>query len=378
MKKNRLILVGAALAFALTGCGSKSEEYAVSLKDSNNYDADAYAEEYDLGYADGVEAEYSDDYMESEVENAVSEDLNVENTAKSIDKMLIYECQMAINTIEFDNSIASFKESIKNYGGFIENENFQQNSYSYTYFEEDGDLETDRTYYATVRIPSDKYEEFTSKLGELGRVKSKNAYVTNVTQEYNDLKTTLEIYEAKQKRYIKLLAETTDDQYAIEIERELTQIEINIAQIKSRMNEINTDVDYSTVSITINEVNKYVQTPEEFEEMPYIDQFVETVKETGSDFISFVGDFILVLISILPYLLFWILIIFGIVMAIKSIIKAIIKKNKKKKQLKMEQKNIKKPQEVKKTENLPLENNINNNNNNNNNINNNNNNNNGK
>ena len=367
MKKNRLILVGAALAFALTGCGSKSEEYAVSLKDSNNYDADAYAEEYDLGYADGVEAEYSDDYMESEVENAVSEDLNVENTAKSIDEMLIYECQMVINTIEFDNSIASFKESIKNYGGFIENENFQQNSYSYTYFEEDGDLETDRTYYATVRIPSDKYEEFTSKLGELGRVKSKNAYVTNVTQEYNDLKTTLEIYEAKQKRYIKLLAETTDDQYAIEIERELTQIEINIAQIKSRMNEINTDVDYSTVSITINEVNKYVQTPEEFEEMPYIDQFVETVKETGSDFISFVGDFILVLISILPYLLFWILIIFGIVMAIKSIIKAIIKKNKKKKQLKMEQKNIKKPQEVKKTENLPLENNINNNINNNNN-----------
>ena len=200
MKKNRLILVGAALAFALTGCGSKSEEYAVSLKDSNNYDADAYAEEYDLGYADGVETEYSDDYMESEVENAVSEDLNVENTAKSIDEMLIYECQMVINTIEFDDSIASFKETIKNYGGFIENENFQQNSYSYTYFEEDGDLETDRTYYATVRIPSDKYEEFTSKLGELGRVKSKNAYVTNVTQEYNDLKTTLEIYEAKQKR----------------------------------------------------------------------------------------------------------------------------------------------------------------------------------
>lgn len=343
MKKGKILAIGAILALSLAGCGSSKEEASLPYYDSSNYDVNYTMKNEDLGYS---EAEtYQSDYEDAAVEesydgagdtqNDSANKIDDVNNQKSIDEMLVYECQLTINTINFDDSISSFKESIKENGGFVENENYEQNSYSYNYYEDNSDNSTDRSYYAVVRIPSANYESFTGKLGDLGRIKNKTANVTNMTQEYKDAKTALEIYEAKQKRYLKLLEDIDDEQYAIQIENELTDLEIKIAQLKTRMNSISKDVDYSTVTVTIKEVNKYSTSPAEFEEMPYIDQLVDTIKTTFEVFTRFLGNFLLVLIRVSPFLIFWGLFFFAIVMIIRAIIKGIIKKNRKKKEMKI-------------------------------------------
>lgn len=93
-----------------------------------------------------------------------------------------------------------------------------------------------------------------------------------------------------------MLADITNDEYAVAIERELTDVQIQIANIKTRMNEIQTDVAYSYVYITINEVKEYTAEPVK------TDTFFERLSATVSDAASGFLDFLETLLYIIIYL----------------------------------------------------------------------------
>ena len=229
---------------------------------------------------------------------------------------------MTVDVLEFDDAVANFKESLDSYGGFVESENYNDGgSDSRWYYD---DIEKWRTYSATVRVPSADYEEFCNNTSELGDLRSRNSYVENVSSEYYDLSTTLEIYEAKEERYIALLATITEDEYAVSVERELTDLQVEIAKIKSRMNDIKTDVAYSFVNITINEVKEYTAEPVKTD--TFGQRLANTLSETGSGFLVFLEDLLFFIIAVFPYL-----ILIGI---IAFIVIFIIKKTKKRKALK--------------------------------------------
>ncbi len=175
------------------------------------------------------------------------------------------------------------------------------------------------TYSATVRIPSSKYDSFVSGLDSIGTLRSKVAKAENISQEYSDAKTTLEIYEAKRDRYIKMLSTITDEEYAISIEKELTNIEIEIKKLKTNMNKMNNDVAYSYVNIELNEVTEYT-TP--YSEKTFLQKLQETVKRSWEYFLYICQTILFIFIFFLPYIAIIAIIIFIIFK---------ITKNKKKK-----------------------------------------------
>ncbi|MDE7240065.1 MAG: DUF4349 domain-containing protein, partial [Lachnospiraceae bacterium] len=205
---------------------------------------------------------------------------------------------MDIDTLDFASTVNGFKALLDQYGGFIESENYSDGgSYGRWYSES---TEKWQSYSATLRIPSRNYDAFCNSAGNLGDLRSKNASVQNLSSEYHDLSTTLEIYEAKEERYIALLSEITEDEYAVAIERELTDLQIEIARIKSRMNKINTDVSYSYVYITINEVKEYVSEPLKTD--TFFDRLLNTINDTWIGFIEFWETLLFLIIRLLPYL----------------------------------------------------------------------------
>ena len=60
-----------------------------------------------------------------------------------------------------------------------------------------------------------------------------------------------------------MLSTITDDEQAIRVEKELTELQVKIAGIKTRMTEIRTDVDYSTIELQLREVTKYDEAPQQ-------------------------------------------------------------------------------------------------------------------
>lgn len=342
MKAKSIISI-ALCALMMTACGSKSSDTAnfVAAYDGGFYSNDtagAAAEEY---YYD----EEYDTSVESTSTSVMADGSEGESTlsANEIKKeMLVYTCNMTVDVLNFDEAVAKFKESLDSYGGFTENENFSDGGSQGKWYY--ADMEKWRTYSATVRVPSADYENFCSDAASLGDLRSRNSNVQNVSSEYYDLSTTLEIYEAKQDRYIALLADITEDAYAVEIERELTDIQIEIAKLKTRMNDIRTDVAYSIVNIKINEVKEYTAEPVKTD--TFGQRLLNTLSETGSGFLVFLEDLLFLIIAMFPYL-----VLIGIVV---FIVIAIVKKSKKRKAVKAEKNAVLTEEKDKTKKNEPL------------------------
>ncbi len=322
----------------LSSCGiQKSNDTAAVYKGSQSIDAVKssntanYSDEA-ANYYDEEEYYYNSD-LTNEVEAAEdnsSELPDYNNTGdESISKeMLVYKCSMSIDVLEYQKSIEEYKKLTEKYNGFIECENFSDGGSSSKWIYEN--TEKFSTYNATVRIPSKDYNNFCSDLEKIGDLRNKTASVDNLSQEYSDLNTTLKVYEAKEKRYIDLLSTIKEDQYAIEVERELTSIQTEIAKIKTRMKSIKDDVAYSYIDVRISEVKEYTEHVEPPKTKTFVDRLKNTVTDTIYGFLNFLEDLLFFLIEILPYIL-----IFGILFIIlKKILKALKKKSAIKKEKK--------------------------------------------
>lgn len=310
--KKRILSAAVLCALLLTGCGSdyNGEAMDAGRSDDGNYQYIAQAfskgsasESYD--YYDAEEVDYSAEGDENEYT------LAAENIQR---EMLVYSCHMTVDTLDFDTSMTAFKNNIEMYGGFIETENFSDGGGGGRWYYEDE--EKWQSYTATVRIPSKNYEAFCNSAGDLGDMRSKTSNVENLSQEFNDLSTTLEIYEAKEQRYLALLADITEDEYAVAVEKELTDIQIQIAGIKTRMNQISTDVAYSYIYFTLNEVKEYVSEPVKTD--TFFDRLAYTLKDAGETFLDFLEELLFLLIYTVPYLLIIGIIIFIIVKTVKK------------------------------------------------------------
>lgn len=314
--KRKIILPLLLSSLLLTACGS-SNSYdgmytakgeSAAYNSGASYDSYAEvnsAEEY--GYADAESSDASSNSSGDE-SGLASEKIKKE--------MLVYTCNMTVDVLNFDEAIGKFKESLDSYGGFVENESYSDGGSDSRWYSED--QEKWQSYSATVRVPSADYDSFCNAAAELGDLRSKNASVENVSSEYYDLSTTLEIYEAKEDRYIALLADITDEEYAVTIERELTDLQIEIAKIKTRMNQIRTDVAYSFVNIRINEVKEY--TPEPVQKDTFGQRLINTVSDSASNFLIFLEGLLFLIISLFPYLVLIGIVVF-IVIAVRKNIK---------------------------------------------------------
>ncbi|MGN0637404.1 MAG: DUF4349 domain-containing protein [Huintestinicola sp.] len=319
MKRN-IILPVLISSVLLTACGSSSSysDATYSVKgNSASFNSEASYDSY-VEVNSAEEYEYAD-AESSDASSNSSGDENGLSSEKIKKEMLVYTCNMTVDVLNFDEAIGKFKESLESYGGFVENESYSDGGSDSRWYSED--QEKWQSYSATVRVPSADYDSFCSSAAALGDLRSKNASVENVSSEYYDLSTTLEIYEAKEERYIALLADITDDEYAVTVERELTDLQIEIAKIKTRMNEIRTDVAYSFVNIRINEVKEY--TPEPVQKDTFGQRLMNTVSDTASNFLIFLEGLLFLLISLFPYL-----VLIGIVVFIIIAIRKNIKKRK--------------------------------------------------
>ena len=317
----------AALAMAgvclLSSCGD-------SAKMSNAFKSDT---------AQNVNGDYSADYYESPEEAAAEAESsdNSGDTAEPMSykqsdvkainpQMLVYSCDMSIDVLEFEQALDRFHGLIDKYKGFIESETYSDggssSQWKYT------DDKKWKTLNAVIRIPSADYDAFCSDAEEIGDMRRKNASVQNLTTEYSDLKTTLSIYEAKEKRYLDLLKDITDEKEAISVESELTNIQIEIAKLKTRMNNIENDVAYSYINLTLNEVREYTAEPIVEKTDTFGQRLKNTVTRTWNGFLGFLERLLFFIIEIFPYL-----VVFGIIIFIVIKLKKLFSKSHAKKKL---------------------------------------------
>lgn len=240
--------------------------------------------------------DYSDVVPEDIVDTEEVESTGVVDTSDDdMKQMLVYSGNLNLTTKDYQTSYNELQNILTETGSFIEWSEYsvKQNNWS--------DESGLRCWNARVRVPADNYDKLTDGAMTTAEVERFNSNVQNLTAEYSDLMSSIDLYRASRKRYLNLLETITDDEYALSVERELRDIEEQLARYEARKKVIETDVAYSYLNIELREVHAYEA------QTDYRDSFGTRLKNqvvnTFLTFLQFLEAVLFFLIAAFPYLI---------------------------------------------------------------------------
>ena len=335
--KKLLILTTILTSLCLSACGSSNkamadaapaamaeEAYTTYDYADENYTEDAYAAE---AYEDNaIEAESSKMVAGMAASTASSIPTDLENLK------LVYSSNMTVETLDFKDTYNKLTELVKKYEGFIESENYYDNSNSDNSYYNNYVIQSDE---CRIRIPAKNYASFVNESAGLGNIRNRNQNVENITSQYNDNSAQIEILEEHLKYYKNQLALIEEDLFQdrnynktisqmIELEDKILETQRELNNYKSAKNSMDSLVSYSTIDLTINEVYVYTEkdrVPETVKKDTFATRVYEACMHSLDNFLSFLEGLLIGLIYFIPYLI--------VISIIVLIVRLFIKKFKK-------------------------------------------------
>ena len=302
MNRKRIpaFLLALLMCLSLCACGNAKSAPAYREEASYNMAAAgipapmaAYDMDYDMAYEEAGFA-----MMNTAQTSAAKRDAGESKTdvPEENPEKIIYSGDATGETTEFEKSIAALEEMIVNAGGFIENSSVNGNNY----YDSSRGYTSRRSASYTLRVPSEKFQSLMTSLSDIGNVPYTHTYTENVTAEYYDVQARLKALQAQEARLLEMmeLAESVED--IITIEDKLTDVRYRIDSFQSSLNNWDRRVAYSSLSITVKEVQVY--TPETVTKMTYGQElaraFTDALKNAG----QFFKALLVFLVSAIPTL----------------------------------------------------------------------------
>ena len=307
MKKKVLACVlSGILAVSIFGCGSKSMVATESAMENAAYDDMAYDSGYDT--TESASAEEAGG-------GAVTSENGIEEVQET-DRKLIRNVNLSLQTKEFDTVLENMSQKVKDLGGYIQDSSVWGSSSDYS---------SSRSASYTLRIPSDKLDEFIDVVETLGNVTYKNESVDDVTLRYVDVDSHKKALETEQERLLALLEKAENVEDIITIENRLSDVRYELENYESQIRLLDNQIDYSTVYVDISEVSRVTDTGKQ--------GFFEEVASRFSDsvYVVLMGlrGFAIGILGSLPILVVWGAILAVVVILLRKFVFKKSKKNKK-------------------------------------------------
>lgn len=238
-------------------------------------------------------------------------DGRVSNAEKQGQK-LIKNVTICAETKEYDKLMASLDAKINQLNGYIESSEEDQ------YGGKDR-----RCCTVTVRIPCDSLDSFLAVISESTNVLSKNVSTEDVTLTYVDMESHIKALRTEEETLLGLLEKAEKLSDVITLQDELTDVRYQIESYESQLRTYDNLVQYSTVSLTVEEVERETTVSEK-------KSFLSEIRSGLSDNLYSVGQVIrslaIWLIVSLPYFV----VIGAAVAVVVFVIRKIKKRHRKK------------------------------------------------
>jgi len=239
-----------------------------------------------------------------------------ENLAEKI----IYSVHASIETMQFDETIAKVNQLLATYNAFIENSsvsgiNYESRHYGWNEF---------RYAHFTLRVPVNQLNAMVENLDSLGNITHRSNDAINITSQFFDTQSRLNSLRIQEERLLDMLSNAEDVPDLIMIEERLSNVRYQIESLTTTLTGWQRQVDFSTVSLYIREV-------EEFTEQPQLnvsywqqieDGFLATIRSVGQFFM----DVFKWLIISAPVILIYVVIILIVLLIIRQKIRSAKKK----------------------------------------------------
>lgn len=230
---------------------------------------------------------------------------------------LIYRANMSLQTTDYDATEAQIKAMAESFGGYIQDSSFNTGGYYNSGNYKEG--------YFTIRIPAEHYKEFVNAVGDSCHVTNISESIEDIGLEYYEVEARLETLRTKEKRLQELLKEAAGLSDIIQLESALSDTEYEIDLYTSQLNRYDSLVGYSTVSISLQQVEK--PSDEVKQDNSFGARLSRAFERGWDNFVDSIEWFIIDL----SYSIFGIITFVIIAVALFFIIRAIVRKTKKKK-----------------------------------------------
>lgn len=308
MKKGAIIgiVAGAVVlniaAFSLFGAYLNSAKAASSeirahnesvqtLSGDINYGSDTKSLTSNMNYT--AEAEFADEAAfttgMSNSPVAPSPDDPGVNVDPSQGRLLIRTVMITAETTNYNQVAADLESRVRECGGYIE----------YSSMHGTGNNKDLRSGSYTVRVPADKLDSLIEAVGTSCTVTSSNESTTDVTLEYVDTKARIESLRVEYDQLLTLLSQAEDLDTIIVLQNRLTDVRYQIESAESRVRVLENQVQYATLTLTLNEVleEKEVEEPHV---VTYGEKVSNQFKQTWENTVEFFQNALLGLIACIP------------------------------------------------------------------------------
>lgn len=328
MKRKSLLQItfAAVLAAAvLTACGSSkgagfASDNAAAYESAGTTAYDSGGD-YMFSNAAAAPAEaYEEEYDVAETGSDVTK---VQQDALA-DRKLIKTVNLNVETEQFDVLVPAIEQRVTALGGYIEDMSSYNRggNYSPDY------IGTKYLRYAnmTIRIPKDNLDTFLTVVAEQTNIISRSESVMDVTLQYVDLESHKKALIAEQDRLLELIeqAETVED--IITIEGRLSEVRYQLESMESQLRTFDNKINYSTVYLSIDEVERYTPTETTTVWQRIGSGFMESLSGVGRG----ISNFVIWLIVHIPYIVVWAVIIVAAFLIVRAVRRAMVKRRAKK------------------------------------------------
>jgi hypothetical protein len=219
---------------ALAGCGGLGgyEETAGSTAAAPTYGGEA-------GYADAAAAEpemSADRARYAQAPSAppspASAPTSTTDAVDAAGPLLVYTANLGMSVYRVDEVRTNVIAAVRELGGFMTIETATQ---------------------VTLRVPAARFREALERIEALGDIVSRHVQAQDVGEEFRDLTIRIETLEAMRRRVERLLEQAQNVQAALEVERHLERITVELETLKGRQRFLASQVALSTVTVTFQE-----------------------------------------------------------------------------------------------------------------------------
>lgn len=240
---------------ALAGCGAKSATSDTAAGETASSTGSAAMEENGMAMDMGT----TEAAPEAPAENSDTGDSGGSTPAQLdlSEQKIIYSADVTVETLEFDKALDALDQMISELGGFAESANVSGNSR----YDSDGTVQiTDRAAYYTIRVPADRFREALDRTGSIGNVISSTEDAQNVTSQFIDQEARQNSLEVQEERLLELLSQAADVDTLVTLEARLSEVRYEIESIERTLRNMQNQVDYSTITLSLYEVAVYTPT----------------------------------------------------------------------------------------------------------------------
>ena len=235
------------------------------------------------------------------------------------ERKIIKTVNITAETKSFDAAISAINDYVSRYGGYVEGSEVSGKSLDYygRYYE--------RYARYTIRVPAENLDAFLGDVGETLNIVKNHGTIDDVSPQYYDIVSRLETLETEKTALQKMYEQAETIDYMLQVQQRLYDVIEEIESYTTKLNYYNSQVAYSTVHLTVDEVVEYTEIQEEPE--TYGERIARAFTESWEDFADGCRDFSVDFVYAIPTLL--VLAVIG--GGIAAVVIIIIKNAKKKK-----------------------------------------------